>query len=287
MKQIALLAAFVALAACGSFGAAQARTLSLAFKSGDTYKYKFTSTSKQVAGMGGTSFPVELDTSAGESVAVKSVDPSGVADLEISLNNFALKTVSAGITNTTTGISPGPIDLKVKSDGTVVSIDGNAMMSGSPLAAFAGVGGYFITAVLPDKAAKVGDTWSKTYDQAELSGGLGIHITSNSKYLRDETVNGISAAVVETKSDGAITISPGAGAASKMGVSMNGTVTTDVVSWIDPSSHRVIKSHSVTHDNLTLSFPTSPPVTNSSSAMPMLEGPLTATGDATTDLTPA
>jgi hypothetical protein len=288
VKRTALLALFL-VAACGTIGA-QAHDISLAFKTGDTYKYKLQSTGKQLASFSGMSVPIELDTSAGETVTVKSVDSSGVADLTISFSNFTLKTVSAGITNTTTGVTPNATDLKIKSNGTVVSIDGSTVMAGSPLAAFAGIGGgFFISAVLPDKAVKVGDTWSKSYDQTEPGGGPAIHIISNSKYLRDETINGVTAAVVETKSDGGISMtgSPVGSAAADAGLSMNGTLTTDVTTWIDPSSHRIIKSHSTMHDSLTLNFPTEMPSSIGNNSMPALQGPITATGDSTQDLTPA
>jgi hypothetical protein len=288
VKRAALLALFL-VAACGTIGA-QARDLSLAFKTGDTYKYKFHSTGKQLATFGGVSVPIEFDTSAGEAVTVKSVDASGVADLKISLSNFTFKTISAGISNTITGVTPDATDVKIKSDGTVVSIDGSTVMAGSPLAAFAGIGGgFFLAAVLPDKAVKVGDTWSKAYDQTEPGGGPAIHITSTSKYLRDETINGVTAAVVETKSDGGISMtgSPGGSAAADAGMTMNGTLTTDVTTWIDPSSHRVIKSHSTAHDSLTLNLPTAMPSINGNNSLPAFYGPMSATGDSTQDLTPA
>lgn len=287
MKWLALLAVF-AVAACGSIGA-QAHTLSLGFKAGDTYKYKFHATSKQTASMTGMTMPIEIDTTATETVKVKSVD-AGVADLTITLGDFTLKTVAGGVTNTTTGLPSNSIELKVNSDGTVRSLNGDTMMSGSPLAAFAGIGGgFFVAAVLPDHAVKVGDTWSKAYDQKDPIGTGQIHITSNSKYLRDETVNGVSAAVVETKSDGtiAMTGSPASSTGMDAGLSMNGIFTTDVTTWIDPSGHRVIKSHSTGHDEITLNFPTMKTGGGTTQMPPMMQGSVTATGDSTTDLSPA
>lgn len=285
MKRLAVLAFFL-VAGCGPIGVAQAHVLALGFKAGDTYRYKFHSTSQQTAGIGGTTIPIELDTTANETVKVNSVDSSGVADLTLALSDYTLKTVSAGITNTTTGVNPKSIEIKIRADGTVVSIDGSTVASGSPLAAFAGVGsGYFIAPVLPGNAVKVGDTWTKTYDQKDPNGSATIQIASNSKYVRDETINGISTAVVETKSDGTLTIAgPATTNVADAGVSMKGTFTTDVTTWIDPSSHRIVKSHSTSTDDLTLSFPAA--TSTQQNAFP-ITGPLTATGKGTADLNPA
>jgi len=291
MKRFALLAAFL-VAACGSFGVAQPHPLSLAYKAGDTYKYKFHATTKQTANMTGMSVPIQLDTSANETVTVKSVDSSGTADLTITLSDLTLKSVTGGITNTTTGIPSNSVDVKIKADGTVVSIDGSSMTAGSPLAAFSGLGGgFFIAAVLPDHAVKVGDSWSKTYDQSDPNGLGTVHITSTSKYLRDETVNNVTTAVVETKSDGKLDFS-GEGAntnSAVRGFSMHGTFTTDVTTWIDTSGHRIVKSHANGHDDVTLNFPTmSPPSTDKTTpTAPIMQGPITATGDSTSDLSPA
>src|SRR6266851_10448692 len=252
MKRVALLAAFF-VAACGSFGVAQPHTLSLAYKA---------------------------------------VDTSGTADLTITLSDLTLKSVTAGITNTTTGMPSNSVDVKIKADGTVLSVDGNSMMAGSPIAAFSGIGGgFFIAAVLPDNAVKVGDSWSKTYDQSDPHGFGTVHITSTSKYLRDETVNNVTTAVVETKSDGKIDFtSPAANTSSVIGgLSMHGTFTTDVTTWIDTGGHRIVKSHSTAHDDVTLNFPTmSPPTTDKTApTAPIMQRPITAIGDSTSDLTPA
>ena len=293
MVRFVVLAAFL-VAACGSFGPAQPETLSLAYKAGDTYKYRFHATSKQAANMSGMSVPIQLDTSANETVDVKSVDSGGTADLAITLSDLTLKTVAAGITNTTSGMPANTVEVKIRADGTVVAIDGKSLMSGSPLAAFSGIGGgFFIAAVLPDNAVKVGDRWSKTYDQSDPDGFGTVHITSTSTYVRDETVDNVTTAVVETKSNGRIDFTgpTSSSHATDAGLSMNGTFTTDVTTWIDAGAHRIVKSHSTAHDDVTLNFPTmlppSPDKTATPTPMPFMQGPITATGDSTTDLTSA
>ena len=280
MKRLALLAFFL-VSACGTIGTVQAHTISLAFKPGDTYMYKYAATSKQTAGVNGMSVPVDLSTSADEAVTVKSVDSAGVADLTIALSNFSLKTVAAGVTNTTTGTPTSSVGVKVRPDGTVVAVDGSSVTASSPLEAFAGVGGgFFITAVLPTKPVKPGDTWTKSYSQTDPHGAGTIQITSNSKYLRDETIGGISAAVVETKSTGTISMSS---ASSASGVSVTGGFTTDVTTWIDPASHRILKSRSTSTDDLAINLPAG----GSSAGQLPISGPLTVKGSGTADVNPA
>lgn len=295
MKRIALLAVLLVVSACGLFGTAQAHTLSLAYKAGDTYKYKLQVSTKQTATMSATSIPITLEMTANESVNVKSVDPTGIADLTVTLSELTMKTVANGVTNTTTGIPTSTFELHVKADGTIVSTDGEGLTGGGgPLTAFSGLGGgVFISAVLPDNAVKAGDTWSKTYDQALANMGDGtLHVVSDSKYLRDETVGSVSAAVVETKSTASLDFSDTARTGGlDAGFSMKGTVTTDVTTWIDPNDHRIVKSHSLGHEDLTLAVPTAacpPAITQPAPATsPCQTGPLTASGDSTTDLTPA
>ena len=294
MKQFALLAAFLVASACGSLGPAQAHTLSLAYKTGDTYRYAFHSATRQTVNMGGQTLPTQIDIKAAESVKVNSVDPNGTADLTITFNNVAFKSEAAGITNTTTGLPADTMDLTIAADGTISTVDGSPIEASNPIAGFTGVGGgFFITAVLPNHPVKPGDTWSKTYDQtlpASFING-GSHITSASSYLRDESLNGVNAAVVETKSSGTITITgkPAAGSPDG-GLNLQGTFTTDVTTWIDPSGHRVMKSHGTAHDDATIKFSglqTAPARETGPSPLPALQGPLTSSGDSTTDLAPA
>ena len=288
MKRLALLAVFV-VAACGALTTAQAHTLSLGFKSGDTYKYKFHATSKQTIGMSTMTVPVQVDMSATETVKVNSVDSSGVADLTITMGDFTLKYVSSGVTTTTTGMPTTSVEIKLRPDGTPVNINGNEMMAGSPMTAFGGLGGgFFIAAVLPDHAVKAGDTWTKNYDQTDPKGPGTVHITSSSKYLRDETVNGISAAVVETKSNGTIDLtSPPGSAGAAPAVAIRGTFTTDVTTWIDPSGHRIVKSHSTSTDDATINLPQSMGPSKQPSPGTPMQGPITAKGEGTSNLDPA
>ncbi len=299
--------AFAALlvAACGSVNTIQPQTLALAFKAGDTYKYSFHSSTKQTIAMGVMTIPITVDVTSNESITVKSVDSSGTADLTVTMSNLAIKTVTSnGVTNTTT-VPSETSDVKIASDGRPISWNGADLGSGTsdPFGAFSAMGGsFFVTAVLPSGKVKIGDTWTKSYDQASPDGTGNVHITSNSKYLRDESLKGVNAAVVETKSTGTFKLSldstklgGGQGGGSSLteglsGMTINGTVTSDVTSWIDPGAHRVMKTHSTTTDTGTMNVQmSSPPASASPGANPFpgLSGPISLNGSATTDLTPA
>jgi len=294
MKRLALIAVSVfVLAGCGAFGAARAHTLSLAYKAGDTYKYKLHASSKQTVTTSEISFPLNFDISADESIKVKSVDSSGTADLVITLSNLTMKSTMGGVSNTTTGVPAQTINVQVGADGRLVSVEGNQLPGGTPMQAFSGLGGgFFITAVLPAKPVKPGDTWTKDYDQANPNGTGGTHVTSKSFYLRDESLNGVNAAVVETKSTMTIDMTiDESSPSSEMGMSgltMKGTVTTDVTTWVDPDGHRVMKTHSTAADDATIDLKLPPPTRLSppATAGPGFSGPMSAKGEATTDLTP-
>lgn len=293
MRRLALVALVVV--ACGPL-AAHAQTLALAYKSGDAYKYAISSNSNTTADLGGITIPVKLEMSGLETIKVTSVSSDGTADVSIDLSNVVIKTTTGQTTNTTTGTQVPTISMKIAADGRVLSVNGTGL-GGNPLTMFSG-GGGFISAVLPDNAVVVGDTWSKDFDQANPMGTGKIHITNKSKYLRDESVNRISAAVVQTASNGTLDITidmskavAGSPSSSStvlppglfQSMSIKGTVTADTTSWIDPAGHRVLKSHKIAKTNLTMAFGGM----STASPVPGLTGPINVKGEDTTDLTPA
>jgi hypothetical protein len=265
----------------------QAQTLSLGYHTGDTYKYSFHSSTKQTLGTSAMTVPADIEISATETVKVKSVDSSGTADLAITLGNFNVKSTTAGVANTTTGIPDTTLDVRVAADGRVLSMDGHQFAGANPFLVFSGLGGgFFVSAVLPSNAVKPGDTWSKSYDQANPGGTGTIHLTSQSKYLRNESIQGVDAAVVETTSTGSLDMAlsaPAAGSSASGlgGFSIKGTLTADVTTWIDPSTHRLLKTHSTETNSGTVNIDSS-----ASSNLPGLTGPITIKGTGTTDMNP-
>ncbi len=294
MRRLALVA--LVTLACGALPA-QAQALSLAYKTGDTYKYRLSTSGTQTMVASGLNIPTSVDMTADETVTVKTVAADGTADLSIMLGNFVIKTTSGGITNTVTGIPDSTIDARVAADGRLVSSTGNQFGTGSPFLAFTGLSGGFVSAVLPANAVKPGDTWSKNYDQAIPDGSGGIHIVSESTYLRNESINGVSAAVVETKSTGTIDISirtsgsagaqpgpspvPGMTAIPNQGMTIKATTSSDVTTWIDPAAHRILKSHSAEKESGTMTFALA------GMTIPGMTGPITINSGFMTDMNPA
>lgn len=291
MKRLGLLAILL-LAACGSFGA-QAHTVSLAYKAGDTYKYALHIVMKYTIAASGMSIPFNLDMSAKEAVAVKSVASDGTADLAITVTDISVKASANGTTNTTTTTTPQSLEMKIAKDGRIVSINGTAFDSTS-FGGVAGVQGGLISAILPDQAVKPGDTWTKSFDQPNAFGTGSSHVTTNNKYLRDEN----NAAVIQSKINGTVDLSidmsamtresgmpgvPPTGAGGGVqSVSITGTSTSDVTSWIDLSARRLVKTHSTGTVDATLKVNVA-----AGSATPGLAGPVTFKGTQTLDLTPA
>jgi hypothetical protein len=295
MRRLALLA-FLLVAACGSIGAAQAHTLALAYKTGDTYKYNLHAVFKYTIGAEGMSVPLDMDITAAEKMTVKSVDSSGTADVTASVSNLTMKMTMSGTTNTTTTTTSADVEMKIAPDGRIVSVNGNALGSGS-LPGMSGSAGGLVTAVLPDGKVKPGDTWTKTYDQANPMGSGTIHIVTNNKYVDDEKVGSIDTAKVQsnitTTIDLTIDLSslggqsgtplfPSGGSSGVQGITMKGTTTTDVTSWIDASARRVVKTTSKGSLDATMTMNMAAGSTN-----PMLTGPITFKGTQNLDMTPA
>ncbi len=285
-----VVAAFL-VAACGSVNVAQPHTIVLAYKSGDTYKYTLSASLKYTIGAAGASIPIDIAMSAKETVNVKSVDSTGAADLSIVVSDLSLKTTTNGTTNSTTTTNSTPVDMTVASDGRIVSVNGAAFGSNS-LPGMSQMGGGLVSAILPDGTVKPGDTWTKDYDQANPTGSGAIHITTKNKYLRDEQVKGVNAAVVQSNIASNIdflldmsalggSLFPTGGQGSLQGIAIKGTSTSDVTSWIDASAHRLVKTHSTGNVDATMTINMS-----GGSANPGLTGPITFKGTQTMDLSP-
>jgi hypothetical protein len=297
VKRLAIVAMFL-VAACGSVATAQAHSISLAYKAGESYKYALHFVLNYTIGIQGMTVPLALDMSAKEAVKVNSVDSAGVADIAITLTDVSAKTVVNGTTNTTTQAS-SKVEVKVGSDGHVISVNGNAMGNSGMLPGFSGTDSGFVSAILPDKPVKPGDTWSKSYDQSSLMGSTGtFHVTTDNKYVRDEKLNSVDAAVVESKINAAIDLKfdtaslgsgggsslfpSGGGSAGLASMAMQGTVKSDVTSWIDSTARRILKSHSTGSVEATINLNMT-----AGASQPGLTGPITFKGTQTLDMNPA
>ena len=268
--------------ACGAV-TAHAQTLTLAYSKGATYHYTVHTTSDFSIVAGAVSSPVKSDMKATETVTVDSVDSSGVASVSVTVTNVSLtSTMNVGnglTTSTTTFPALPPVSLEMAPDGRIVSVNGVAI-PGNVMSGL-GVGGNIASAVLPDKAVKPGDTWSKTYDEPSPAGGGSIHVTARSTYLRDEPFHGVQAAVVETAST--TTINLDSKTATPMSTAgLKATETSDATSWIDPASHRLLKTLATSSVQMTISAGGP-----AGSALPGLAGPFSLKGKQTLALEPA
>ena len=296
MRRQSALVALLAVA-CGAVPA-HAQTVALAFHKGDVYKYSFHSVSIEDISTGAMAVPVSTDVSAKETVTIQAVDSGGVADLSLALSNLAITSKANGVTNTTSGLAEFSLAIKIAADGRILRVNGFSVTGGSGMGMGSlGSGATLVSAVLPDTPVKPGDTWSKDYDQTNPLGTGTIHVTTKSKYLRDESFEGISAAVIETTSATSIDVTldpsklvppistPGMPTTPNNafpGVSIKGSSSSVVTSWIDPNGHRILKSHmtGTTNDNATVTAA-------SGSTLPGLTGPMAIKITDTTDLLPA
>ena len=296
MRKLIFLVALV-VAACGSFGVPQAKTITLAYRAGDAYSYHFHAVLNYTVGISTISVPVTADLAADDRMTVKSVDSSGTADLDVRLTNLTVKVTANGTTNTTTKSTATSLEMKVGSDGRVISIDGDAI-SGSPsIPGLPGTQGGLLSAILPDKAVKPGDTWTKSFDVTPPAGSGSIHVASSNRYARDEKVGSVNAAVVQSNINTTINLNLNTGASGQGGASLlpstgspamrsfalKGTDASVVTSWVDTGAKRILKTHQADTIDLTIQLTMAP----GSTPGVVLNGPITVKGTQTLDMTPA
>jgi hypothetical protein len=294
-RLLALAIALVALTACGSFGL-RSHPISLAFESGDSYSYKLHAKLDYTVGAQGMTIPFKLELNAKDTVKVNSVDSSGVADVTINLTDITIKSTIKG-TDETHVSKPETVNVKIASDGHIINVNGTDVTVGS-LPDFTGLGNGLISAVLPTGDVKVGDTWKKTQDSKPPMGTGTIHVQTNNTYLRDEKVGAVDTAVVESKITSAIDITldtgslglPMASARNRtstslavQNVTMKGTLSSTVTSWIDTSGHRIVKTHSSGNTDGTLAVSMASPTSTPAA----FQGPFSFKGTQSVEIDPA
>lgn len=296
MKKLIVLLALVAVA-CGSFGVPQAHAITLAYRAGDAYTYHFHAVLNYTVGISTMTIPLTADLSANEKMTVKSVDSSGTADLDVQLTNLTVKVTANGTTNTTTKTTPTSVEMKVGSDGRVVSVNGSAISGAPSLPGIPGTQGGLLSAILPDKAVKPGDTWTKNYDLTPPVGTGSIHVASTNKYARDEKVGSVISAVVQSNvnttinlnldtsaaGQGGASLFPTTGSSAVQSFALKGTDASIVTSWVDVSAKRILKTHQTDTLDLTIAFTMAAGSTPSA----LINGPITVKGTQTLDMTPA
>jgi hypothetical protein len=202
-RSIAVGLVVVLVAAAGAYfflnrsKSAEGTAIALSLKQGQTYRYQLNMTFGGELSLQGQKTPVNMQVAEAFSWQVESVDTSGVATVKMTLES---------ITGTVNGAPfpseqlPPPFEIKVASDGRILTASNLALASGSD-AGLLFPGADQITPLLPDHPVKPGDTWTKSFDQKFPFGGGTIHYVSHNQYLRDETLNGINAAVISSSVD--------------------------------------------------------------------------------------
>jgi len=225
MRRLALVALFAI--ACGS-SPASGPSLKLIFHTGDVYRYSYESNGHSAID---PSPPDAVHKTAYLAFTVKAVHSDATADLSLEASDVVATLIGVPIPPPAGTSFNGTSDLKVRSDGRVLSETVNG----------AQFGGGIWWAVLPSMAVKPGDTWRDAFDESVSYSGSSVtgQFKTGSKYLRNESFHGANAAVVES-TFAATTIAP-----PTAGISVSETSTTTITTWIDRGAGRILKSHLV------------------------------------------
>lgn len=297
----------------------QASTIKVAFKQAQTYRYHYRSALNGSLTMGqSAALPIKADSSADATWKVVSVDASGNATVDMTLTN--LKTSITGsplpgsTTTTTTTTTTQHFQFVVAPTGEILSGGGP---SGPPSALAIGQGlgppgtDQFL-AVLPGRAVKPGETWTKTFTRPSPFDQGSVTYTTENRFLRYQNLKGGRAAVVQTTATVPLDISidlqkataSSGGSASPPPlpisvpvsgqVHIQGTSSTDSTTWFDVKTDQVERITTVDNTDQTTTFvgisglPSPPVMQGAPSSLPSvpqaLLGPQHFTGRQTLQL---
>jgi hypothetical protein len=268
VRLVALVAFFAVACGAATTNTALVQSLKLVYHNGDVYTYSYHATANEKI----NGDPIAFEITARQTYTVISVDSEGTAELTLALTDLVINTTVNNVTKPMS-TSPNPvIDVRAAPDGRILRFYGSSQ---APEVAWA---------VLPDRSVKPGDTWSKDYDST--TEGIGAtHLRTKSTYLRVESFGGSSASVVKTTSDATSDITGSPLGPNAIGgprsVSIKSTGNSEVTSWIDLRTHRLLKTHMTsTTDSIMTPEPTGSTLNGTS-------GPLAITASITVDLIPA
>jgi len=247
MSTVRRLAMIALVATACSVLPVNAQALALLYAKGDVFDYSLHMVLNQdVTQATMNTVPLYGDLTAHEKVTVVSVDANGAADVTVQLFDVVVKTDVKQASSPASPSRPAQ-DVRIAADGRILGLSGSTTWPGDfPFGA--ALGGNLFTAVLPHNAVKPGDTWSSDYDETLPFNFKPFHIATRSKYLRDETFQGLNAAVIET------TTSISADFMLDTSHRTRGTASSDVTTWIDPKHHRILKSHLSAKMDATLTY---------------------------------
>lgn len=251
----------------------------VAFKKDQTYRYHYRSSLDATVTMGqGPALPIKADSSADATWNVASVDASGNTTVDLTLANlktsFTGSLVPGSTTTTTTTTTTQHVQFQLAPTGEILSGGGP---SGPPSALVFGQGlgppgtDQFV-AVLPGRAVKPGDTWTKTFTRPNPFGQGSVTYTTENRFLRYENLKSGRAAVVQTTAtlpldvsidlEKAMSASGGAPSPPPFPISVpiggqvriQGTSSTDSTTWFDVKTDQIERMTTVDNTDQTTTF---------------------------------
>ena len=266
---VAIVAALLLIAggawlAIGSGDTAAAQPLALSFTQGQEQSYDIHTTMD--AHMSSDVFgdqPLTLDLSQTVTWKVTSVDQDGTATIRVTVSDL-----SGSLNGQDVPSKDIPsLEMKIASDGRVVSAGGIAFGGTPDTQGFGFPGMEQLTPILPDPGEKVsvGDTWEKTFSQDVPFGDGTVEFTASSTYERNESLDGQQAAVIQTQLSvpldltinlsellkalgpelsGATGAQADLGALEGASIAYKGQGSLSKTSWVDLGAKRLLKTRS-------------------------------------------
>lgn len=179
---------------------AEAQPLALSFTQGQSETYAIHQTMDgQVSSDLLGDMQLDMDVTQVVTWQVASVDDQGVATIEVSVAEMSGSVNGMEIPAAASAMPP--IELVIAPDGRIISAGGLALGGAGQTQGFGFPGMGQLTPILPDEGDAVapGDTWEKHFSQDFPYGDGAIEFSATSTYDRNETVNGVEAAVIVTQ----------------------------------------------------------------------------------------
>jgi hypothetical protein len=261
---LVLIAGATVFALSRGEGSAAAQPLALSFTEGDSTSYAIHMT------MDGTlssdllgDLPMKMEIGEVVTWKVTSVDQDGVATIQVTIDEMTGSVDGTAIPSTSTDLPP--IEIQIAPDGRILSAAGFALGGAEQTQGIGFPGMGQLTPILPDdgQAVAPGDTWTKHFSQDFPFGQGTIEYTAESRYDRNETVNGQEAAVIVTHmsvpmdftvemkdlldaagSDLGASGLSGADALANASIGYQGTGTITQTSFVDLAAKELLKSES-------------------------------------------
>jgi len=257
----------------GGGGAKPAFALDMA--AGQTYTYQMTLGLDGNLRLAGRAIPFKERFGATMVWNVQSVDASGVATVDVRISDPRATLNGQTISGSQFPTGSMHSTMRIAKDGSILSGGGIGGLGGGASSAAASdvPGTDQLTPVLPGHDVQVGATWDKTFD-ADIPYGMGhVHYVTHSTYVRNEDVNGVSAAVIASKLSLPVhmkldlqkmllamgTGQSGLPAGSHPVIFYRGKVTGSTTGWFDPKARQLLKTSLQAQFSLRMRFTGLPP----------------------------